>query len=52
VFSLQTIFGKGTQFFGLLEDAATAAAESTKALHAMLRGSDQTPALDAFRLAR
>jgi hypothetical protein len=36
----------------LLEDAANAAAESTRALHAMLRGSGQTPALDAFRLAR
>jgi hypothetical protein len=52
MFSLQTIFGKGNQFFGLLEDAAAAAAESTQALHAMLRGSDRTPALDAFRLAR
>ena len=52
MFSLQTIFGKGNQFFGLLEDAAGAAADSTVALHAMLRGSDKTPALDAFRHAR
>ena len=52
MFSLQTIFGKGNQFFGLLEDAAAAAADSTEALHAMLRGSDKTPALDAFRHAR
>jgi len=52
MFSLQTIFGKGNQFFGLLEDAATAAADSTKALHVMLRGSDKAPALDAFRHAR
>jgi hypothetical protein len=52
MFSLQTMFGKGNQFFGLLEEAANAAADSTKALHEMLLGSDRTPALDAFRLAR
>jgi uncharacterized protein Yka (UPF0111/DUF47 family) len=52
MFSLQTIFGKGNQFFGLLEEAAAAAADSTRALHTMLLGSDQAPALDAFRLAR
>lgn len=52
MFSLQTIFGKGTQFFGLLEDAAIAAADSAKALHAMLREADRIPSLDAFRLAR
>jgi uncharacterized protein len=52
MFSLQTIFGKGTQFYGLLEDAATAAADSTKALHEMLLKGDQPLVLDAFRLAR
>jgi len=52
MFSLQTIFGKGNQFFGLLEDAAVAAADSTTALHTMLRDNDRPPALDAFRLAR
>jgi uncharacterized protein Yka (UPF0111/DUF47 family) len=52
MFSLQTIFGKGNQFYGLLEDAAKAAADSTKALHQMLLARDQAPALDAFRLAR
>lgn len=52
MFSLQTIFGKGNQFYGLLEDAANAAADSTKALHQMLLVRDQAPALDAFRLAR
>ncbi|MBK1717089.1 DUF47 domain-containing protein [Thiocystis violacea] len=52
MFSLQTIFGKGNQFFGLLEEAATAAADSTTALHRMLLERDQPPALDAFRLAR
>ncbi|MBK5965538.1 pit accessory protein [Thiocystis minor] len=52
MFSLQTIFGKGNQFFGLLEEAATAAADSTTALYRMLLERDQPPALDAFRLAR
>jgi len=52
MFSLQTIFGKGNQFFGLLEEAANAAADSAKALHQMLRGGDKAPALDAFRHAR
>ena len=52
MFSLQTIFGKGNQFFGLLEEAATAAADSTGALCAMLRASERAPALDAFRHAR
>ena len=52
MFSLQTIFGKGTQFFGLLEDAAVTAVDSTRALHAMLREHHQPLQLDVFRLAR
>lgn len=52
MFSLQTIFGKGNQFFGLLEQAAIAASDSTKALHRMLLDTQHPPALDAFRLAR
>jgi uncharacterized protein Yka (UPF0111/DUF47 family) len=52
MFSLQTIFGKGNQFYGLLEDAATAAADSAMALHQMLRSRERAPALDAFRHAR
>ena len=52
MFSLQTIFGQGTQFYTLLEDAAVAAHDSTKALHAMLKAADRQPALDAFKLAR
>lgn len=52
MFSLQTIFGQGNQFYSLLEDAAVAAHDSTCALHVMLRGSEKTPALDAFKLAR
>jgi hypothetical protein len=52
MFSLQTIFGKGNQFFGLLDEAASAAADATTALHAMLKEASPEPALDAFRLAR
>lgn len=52
MFSLQTIFGQGNQFYTLLEEAAVAAHDSTKALHAMLKTADRQPALDAFKLAR
>jgi len=52
MFSLQTIFGQGKQFYALLEDAADAAHDSTKALHAMLHEALQQPELDAFKLAR
>src|SRR5262245_16582993 len=52
MFSLQTIFGQGMQFYTLLEAAATAAHDSTKALHTMLKDSQRSPALDAFKLAR
>lgn len=52
MFSLQTIFGQGKQFYTLLEEAAVAAHDSTKALHTMLRESTNQPALDAFKLAR
>ena len=52
MFSLQTIFGQGNQFYTLLEEAAVAAHDSATALHAMLRDADRQPALDAFKLAR
>ncbi|GAB2516004.1 DUF47 domain-containing protein [Lysobacter humi (ex Lee et al. 2017)] len=52
MFSLQTIFGQGKQFYSLLEEAAVAAHDSTRSLHAMLRDTAQQPALDAFKLAR
>ena len=52
MFSLQTIFGAGTQFYALLDDAAAAALDSAKALHAMMKEADRQPALDAFKLAR
>jgi uncharacterized protein len=52
MFSLQTIFGSGKQFYGLLDEAADAAHESAKALYAMMKAPDRQPALDAFKLAR
>ena len=52
MFSLQTIFGQGKQFFGLLDEQAEAALDATRALHAMLRETDRVHALDAFKLAR
>jgi uncharacterized protein len=52
MFSLQTIFGQGKQFYSLLNDAAVAAHDSTKALHEMLKAPERTPSLDAFKLAR
>jgi hypothetical protein len=52
MFSLQTIFGQGMQFYTLLEAAANAAHDSTKALHEMLKDSKRAPSLDAFKLAR
>ncbi len=52
MFSLQTIFGSGQQFYALLDDAADAAAEAARALHGMMRAADRQPALDGFKLAR
>ncbi|MFD0739519.1 DUF47 domain-containing protein [Lysobacter koreensis] len=52
MFSLQTIFGQGMQFYTLLEEAAVAAHDSTKALHVMLKDTSRQPPLDAFKLAR
>lgn len=52
MFSLQTIFGSGKQFFDLLDEAADAAHESTKALYQLLKDPVANPALDAFKLAR
>jgi uncharacterized protein len=52
MFSLQTIFGQGKQFYALLDEAADAAHASTRALHEMLRDPGREPSLDAFKLAR
>jgi uncharacterized protein Yka (UPF0111/DUF47 family) len=52
MFSLQTIFGSGQQFYALLDEAADAAADSAKSLHVMMKAADRQPALDSFKLAR
>lgn len=52
MFSLQTIFGSGQQFYGLLDEAAAAAHDSARALHVMMKTTDRQPALDEFKLAR
>lgn len=52
MFSLQTIFGSGKQFFGLLEAAAVASLDSAKALHAMARQGSPEPSLEEFKLVR
>lgn len=54
MFSLQTIFGKGDKFYGLLEASAAAAHRSASALTEFLGrdGSVAAKSLDEFRLAR
>ncbi len=52
MFSLQTIFGAGKQFYALLDEAADAAHASTVALYEMLKAPGREPSLDAFKLAR
>jgi uncharacterized protein Yka (UPF0111/DUF47 family) len=53
MFSLQTIFGNGKQFYGLFESAAGTAVDSARALQTLAkapRGSE--PTLDGFKHAR
>ena len=52
MFSLQTIFGSGNLFFDLLDEAADAAHESTKALVEMLKEPAATYSLEPFKHAR
>ncbi len=52
MFSLQTIFGKGDKFYGLLEASAAAARESTHALVELLAAPPLQRSLDKFKLAR
>ena len=52
MFSLQTIFGQGKQFYALLDEAAVAAHHSTQALCEMLAHPAQVPVLDGIKLAR
>jgi uncharacterized protein len=52
MFSLQTIFGKGDKFYGLLEASASAARESTHALGELLATPSTQRSLEKFKLAR
>lgn len=52
MFSLQTIFGKGDKFFGLLEASADAARDAATALVELLQNRNASPSLDEFSLAR
>ncbi|UXI67252.1 DUF47 domain-containing protein [Tahibacter amnicola] len=53
MFSLQTIFGKGDKFYGLLESSANAARKSAIALREFLgNGGGTGKSLEEFRLAR
>lgn len=52
MFSLQTIFGSGKQFYELLNEAARAAHDSTRTLHAVLSQPGPDLNLGAIKLAR
>jgi uncharacterized protein Yka (UPF0111/DUF47 family) len=52
MFSLQTIFGKGDKFYGLLESSAAAARESARALGEFLATPPAQRSLDKFKVAR
>jgi uncharacterized protein Yka (UPF0111/DUF47 family) len=52
MFSLQTIFGKGDKFYGLLEASAAATRESARALSELLATPVAQRSLDRFKLAR
>ena len=52
MFSLQTIFGKGDKFYGLLEQSAEAARDSARALHELVSQPDRAPVMANFTAAR
>ena len=52
MFSLQTIFGKGDKFYGLLEASSAAARESAVALCELLETPQAQRSLEKFKLAR
>jgi len=52
MFSLQTIFGKGDKFYGLLEASAGSAHTSAKALIELLGTTATQQSLDKFKQAR
>ena len=52
MFSLQTIFGKGDKFYGLLEQSAATVSDSAKALHEMLAQPGHGSLMAPFTVAR
>ncbi len=52
MFSLQTIFGSGKQFYGLLESAASGALDSARALQTLANSATATPSLEEFKRVR
>ncbi len=52
MFSLQTIFGKGDLFYGLLNTAADAVVQSADGLRELIKGHDAQANLAEFKLAR
>lgn len=52
MFSLQTIFGKGDKFYGLLEASAESARSSARALTELLSTPASEKSLDKFKQAR
>ncbi|RCS31520.1 pit accessory protein [Rhodanobacter denitrificans] len=52
MFSLQTIFGKGDKFYGLLEQSAATVCESAGALHELLTRPDRGATMAAFTVTR
>lgn len=52
MFSLQTIFGRGDLFYGLLNTAADAVVQSADGLRELVKGHDPEASLTDFRLAR
>ncbi len=52
MFSLQTMFGKGDKFYGLLEQSATAACDSANAMQALLSHDGEGPLMTSFTTNR
>lgn len=52
MFSLQTIFGKGDKFYGLLEASAESASSSARALNELLSAPASELSLEKFKEAR
>ena len=52
MFSLQTIFGKGDKFYGLLEQSAATVCESAKALYELLSKPGRGSVMAAFTATR